>query len=220
GVQGVSMSDDEPFALEEVKIDQLHGAIKAGRTTCVAVVQHYIGRARVFNGVCSRLVTEDGAPVPKATGAVRATAPLRFPAETVKASTIFPDLDKYKGPPLEFGRMEPTASDPFGTAAIRNDHRDPKCRAAQRTCDAQHQRRALGDLPRRVRPASFRGTVAAGRTAGLRTLPPIARCARTRRRARCRLRARSRSRQDADVRRPLLVQGPVRHQRYANGRRG
>ncbi len=39
-------------------------------------------------------------------------APLRFPAETVKASTIFPDLDKYRGPPLEFGRMERTASDP------------------------------------------------------------------------------------------------------------
>ncbi len=106
------MSDDEPFALEEATIDQLHEAIRAGRTTCVAVVQHYIDRARAYNGVCSRLVTEDGAPVPEATGAVRATAPLRFPAETVKASTIFPDLDKYKGPPLEFGRMEPTASDP------------------------------------------------------------------------------------------------------------
>jgi len=106
------MSDDEPFALEEATIDQLHAAIRAGRTTCVAVVQHYIDRARAFNGVCSRLVTEDGAPVPEATGVVRAAAPLRFPAETIKASTIFPDLDKYKGPPLEFGRMEPTASDP------------------------------------------------------------------------------------------------------------
>ncbi len=62
------MSDDEPFALEEVTIDQLHEAIRAGRTTCVAVVQHYIDRARAYNGVCSRLVTEDGAPVPEATG--------------------------------------------------------------------------------------------------------------------------------------------------------
>jgi amidase len=106
------MSDDEPFALEEATIDQLHEAIRAGRTTCIAVVQHYIDRARAHNGVCSRLVTEDGAPVPEATGAVRATESLRFPVETVKASTIFPDLDKYKGPPLEFGRMEPTASDP------------------------------------------------------------------------------------------------------------
>jgi amidase len=30
----------------------------------------------------------------------------------VKASTLLPDLDKYQGPPLEFGRMEPAASDP------------------------------------------------------------------------------------------------------------
>jgi amidase len=43
---------------------------------------------------------------------VRAGAPLRFPTETVKAATILPDLDKYKGPPLEYGRMEPTASNP------------------------------------------------------------------------------------------------------------
>ncbi|MEJ0069765.1 MAG: amidase family protein [Pseudomonadota bacterium] len=42
----------------------------------------------------------------------RATAPLRFPTATVKASAILPDLDKYRGPPLEYGRMTPTASDP------------------------------------------------------------------------------------------------------------
>jgi Asp-tRNA(Asn)/Glu-tRNA(Gln) amidotransferase A subunit family amidase len=76
------------------------------------VVRHYIERARAYNGVASLLVTEDGVPVLEATGAVRAIAPLRFPTETVAASTILPDLDKYKGPPLEFGRMEPTASDP------------------------------------------------------------------------------------------------------------
>src|SRR5205085_10313178 len=38
--------------------------------------------------------------------------PLRFPTETVSVSKIFPDLDTYKGPQLELGRMEPTASDP------------------------------------------------------------------------------------------------------------
>jgi amidase len=106
------MPDEKPFALEEATIDELHEAIKAGRTTCVAVVRRYIERAQALNGVCSVLVTEDGAPVPEAAGTVRAGAPLRFPTETVKASTIFPDLDKYMGPPLEFGRMEPTASDP------------------------------------------------------------------------------------------------------------
>src|SRR5262249_35806728 len=81
-------------------------------TTCVAVVQQYIERARAYNGVASMLVTEDGLPVPEAKGAVRALASLRFPTETVKASTLLPDLHKYQGPPLELGRMAPTASDP------------------------------------------------------------------------------------------------------------
>src|SRR5207249_3346119 len=45
-------------------------------------------------------------------GAVRAMAALRFPTETVKASSVLPDLHKYKGPALEYGRMEATASDP------------------------------------------------------------------------------------------------------------
>ncbi len=102
----------KPFQLEEATIDELHRAIRAGETTCVAVVQHYIDRARAYNGVASVLVTEDGAPVPEAAGTVRAGAPLRFPTETVEAATLFPDLDKYEGPPLEFGRMEATASDP------------------------------------------------------------------------------------------------------------
>ncbi|MPZ58064.1 MAG: amidase [Rhizobiales bacterium] len=101
-----------PFRLEEATIDELHAAIKAGQVTLVEVVQHYIDRVRAYNGVASMLVTEDGAPVAEATGTVRAGAPLRFPTQTVKASELLPDLDKYKGPPLEYGRMEPTASDP------------------------------------------------------------------------------------------------------------
>ena len=102
------MTDDQRFRLEEATIDELHQAIKNGETTCVAVVRHYIERARAYNGVASVLVTADGAVVPDATGAVRATAPLRFPTETVNASAILPDLDKYMGPPIEFGRMEAT----------------------------------------------------------------------------------------------------------------
>ena len=103
---------DKSFCLEEATIDDLHQAIRSGRTTCAAVVQQYIDRARAYNGVCSVLVTEDGDAVPEAIGATRALAPLRFPTQTVKASTILPDLDRYKGPPLEYGRMEATASDP------------------------------------------------------------------------------------------------------------
>jgi amidase len=118
--------EDKPFRLEEATIDELHEAIRAGRTTCVAVVRHYLDRARAYNGVASVLVTEDGAPVPEATGAMRATAPLRFPTETVRAASILPDLDKYQGPPIEFGRMEATASDPsvqqqYGMIAGRPD---------------------------------------------------------------------------------------------------
>jgi amidase len=101
-----------PFRLEEATIDELHAAIRAGQTTCVEVVQRYLARARAYNGVACLLVTEDGAAIPEAAGVVRAGSPLAFPTETVTASALFPDPDKYQGPPLEFGRMEATASDP------------------------------------------------------------------------------------------------------------
>ena len=101
----------KPFCLEEATIDEMHRAIQAGEITVVEIVQHYIARARAYNGVSSALVTEDGKPIPRATGTVRAGASLNFPTETVKASTILPDLDKYDGKPLEYGRMEATSSD-------------------------------------------------------------------------------------------------------------
>jgi amidase len=100
------------FQLEEATIADLHEALRSGKTTVVEVVQRYIDRARAYNGVACLLLTQDGADVKETTGAVRARVPLRFPTQTVKASTVLPDLDKYQGPPLEFGRMEPTASDP------------------------------------------------------------------------------------------------------------
>ncbi len=102
----------EAFRLEEATIEELHAAIRAGRTTCVEVVEGYIARVRAYNGVASMLVTEDGAPVPEARGTMRGGSPLRFPTRTVRAADVLPDLDKYRGPPLEFGRMEDTASDP------------------------------------------------------------------------------------------------------------
>jgi Asp-tRNA(Asn)/Glu-tRNA(Gln) amidotransferase A subunit family amidase len=75
-------------------------------------VQQYLDRAKAYNGVPSALMTADGAPIPQVYGAVRAGAPLKFPTQTVKASALLPDLDQYAGPPLEYGRMEATASDP------------------------------------------------------------------------------------------------------------
>jgi Asp-tRNA(Asn)/Glu-tRNA(Gln) amidotransferase A subunit family amidase len=102
----------QEFQLEEATIDQMQSAICAGQITCVEIVQHYIDRARAYNGVASMLITENGEAVDPAPGTLRAGAALRFPTKTIKAADLLPDLDRYKGKPLEFGRMEPTASDP------------------------------------------------------------------------------------------------------------
>lgn len=101
------------FVLHEASIAQLHQAIQNGETTCVQVVQEYIERARRYNGVSTQLLTPDGAdlthPMP---GVTRAQAALKFPAHTVRADALLPDLDQYQGPEIEWGRMAPTASDP------------------------------------------------------------------------------------------------------------
>jgi Asp-tRNA(Asn)/Glu-tRNA(Gln) amidotransferase A subunit family amidase len=108
----MSAPSSQPFRVEEATIAELHQAIRDGRTTCVDVVKQYIARARAYNGPASLLVTKDGTAIPETTGTVRAQAPLQFPTSTVKASTLLPDLDQYQGKPLEFGRMEATASYP------------------------------------------------------------------------------------------------------------
>lgn len=108
----VSAQSRAVFTVEESTIASLHAAITSGQTTCQGVVQAYIDRAKAYNGVCTALVTEDGADIAPATGYVRAGAPLVFPTRTVKASTILPDLDQYRGLPLDYGRTERTVSDP------------------------------------------------------------------------------------------------------------
>ncbi len=100
------------FELLEATIDDVHRAIQEGQITCRGLVQAYVDRARAYNGISNELVTSDGASIPPSPGAVRAGAPLRFPTETLKISTLLPDFDQYTGPPIEFGRMEATASDP------------------------------------------------------------------------------------------------------------
>src|SRR5215510_6911127 len=86
--------------------------IKSGEITCKGVVEAYLARARAYNGVCTMLVTADGKDVKGAKGYVRGGKSLVFPTKTVKAATLFPDLDQYQGLPLEYGRMEKTVSDP------------------------------------------------------------------------------------------------------------
>ncbi len=100
------------FELVEATIEDVHRAIRSGATTCEGLVRAYVDRAKMYNGVSDRLVTADGAPVAPAPGVIRAGAALRFPTETVAIRTLLPDYDDYRGPAIELGRMEPTASDP------------------------------------------------------------------------------------------------------------
>jgi Asp-tRNA(Asn)/Glu-tRNA(Gln) amidotransferase A subunit family amidase len=100
------------FEPEEATIEGMQSAIKAGEITCKGVVQAYLERAKAYNGVCTALITADGARVKPVQGYVRAGRPLVFPTKTIKASLIFPDLEQYKGLPLEYGRMEKAVSDP------------------------------------------------------------------------------------------------------------
>ena len=102
----------DKFEVVEASISDLHNAIINGQTKVADVVQKYIDRTRAYNGVSSMLVTEDGGEVPMADGIKRGGLRIEFPTETKKAKDVLPDLDKYRGPPLEFGRMEPTASKP------------------------------------------------------------------------------------------------------------
>jgi len=100
------------FQVEEASIQGIQAAIQSGKTTCRQVVQAYIDRAKAYNGVCTALVTRDGMPVQSRPGTVRAGSPLKFSSATVAVSKILPEFDKYKGLPIEYGRLDPTFSDP------------------------------------------------------------------------------------------------------------
>ncbi len=51
------------FRVEEATIADVHRAIQDGSTTCRAIVQTYIERARAYNGTCTQLVTRDGGSI-------------------------------------------------------------------------------------------------------------------------------------------------------------
>lgn len=100
------------FHLQEATIDSIQDGIRSGETTCKQVVEAYVARARAYNGICSKLVTADGAKVSKVLGMMRAGAPVKFPTDTLAINKLVPDYDKYKGLSPDFGRMEPTMTDP------------------------------------------------------------------------------------------------------------
>src|SRR5262245_44688995 len=78
-VSAIPAQAQNQFRIEEASIADIQRAIKSGQTSCRAVVQAYIDRAKAYNGTCTALVTKDGAPIPPVSGAVRAGAPLEFP---------------------------------------------------------------------------------------------------------------------------------------------
>ena len=80
------------FHLEEATIADIQNAIQAGQTTCQGVVQAYINRAKAYNGVCTELVTKDGALIPAVKGVVRAGSPITFPTKTVPVSKVLPNF--------------------------------------------------------------------------------------------------------------------------------
>ncbi len=102
----------QPFLVEESTIESTQRAIQRGETTCREVIAGYVERARAYNGVCTALVTRDGAAVPPARGPVRAGAPLAYPTQTVAVDTLLPSFADYVGKPVELGRMEASKSDP------------------------------------------------------------------------------------------------------------
>lgn len=88
-------TEDQRFRLEEATIEDVRRAIQTGQTTCHGLVQAYVERARAYNGVCTALVTRDGALIAPGRGATRAGSPVVFPSATVAVSTVLPDLDQY-----------------------------------------------------------------------------------------------------------------------------
>lgn len=100
------------FHIEEATIDGIHDAIRAGDVTCKQVVEDYVSRARAYNGACTQLVTPHGDTLAKVLGATRAGSPVKFPTATLAIDKLLPDFDQYKGKQPDYGRMEPTMSDP------------------------------------------------------------------------------------------------------------
>ena len=71
-VPGLAAAQIQGFQIEEASIAGIQSAIKSGQTTCKAVVQAYIDRAKAYNGTCTALVTAEGKPIPAARCTIRA----------------------------------------------------------------------------------------------------------------------------------------------------
>ena len=92
------------FHLQEATIADVHRAIQTGQITCRGLVEAYLNRAKAYNGVSNRIVTEQ-------MGSELLPNYKDYKA-AVAATAELPPNDPRKTLPIEFGRMEPTASDP------------------------------------------------------------------------------------------------------------
>lgn len=108
----LGLAQTKGFQIEEATIADTHAAIQAGEVTCKQIVESYIARTKAYNGMCTALVTKDGAPIAPVTGRTIGGSPLKYPTKTVAITQVLPDFDQYKGLPIEYGRMEKTISDP------------------------------------------------------------------------------------------------------------
>jgi hypothetical protein len=99
-----------PFCLDEATIDELHHAIRSGQTRSSTSFRCYIERARAYSNVASMLVTEHGRRLPRRRGSARdGSHPL---PDRNRQGVVRPADLQVPRPPLEYGRMEATASDP------------------------------------------------------------------------------------------------------------
>src|SRR6478609_10169665 len=112
-IPGLLLAQGRAFQLEEASISDIQGAIQRGERTCKQIVEEYLARARVYNnGLCTALVTADGKPIKPMTGRILAGQPIKYPTQTVAVASVLPNFEQYKGLPIEYGRMQPTVSDP------------------------------------------------------------------------------------------------------------
>ena len=152
GVIAQEEKSDEPngtdaLQIEEASIGDIQRAIQQGETTCMQVVEAYVERARAYNGVCTQLVTADGGRVAPGRGAVRAGAPIEFPATTVPVREILPEYDEYRGAADRVRPHGAHAVRPRCPAAVRHGRRHAGRGSTQCAEHAQPAWRAIGDLP-------------------------------------------------------------------------
>ncbi|WP_428384753.1 amidase family protein [Nevskia ramosa] len=109
---GTTLAADKAFHLQETSIEQIHAGIRSGEVSCKQIVEAYVARSKAYNGVCTALVTADGAKAKSVLGTIRGGAAIKFPTKTVAFSSLVPDFSKYKGDTPDYGHMEATMSDP------------------------------------------------------------------------------------------------------------